>query len=182
MIHVDKLRIGDVVGTTDLSFLSSMIKLRTWGWCSMLSQSKCSHIATVVQEHGLFYLMEMEGKGITESDVNKYDHSPPRAHICFVGRHPVFNRMAIQLQYNDYMLLLHEKHVKYGFEDIANFVLEEVGIRLHDKQDTLICSELPRVGFAKCGIPYPQAWEKDCSPENWQVWPDLPKITSEIVG
>jgi hypothetical protein len=177
MIKVQNLRIGDIVGTTSLSALSIGIKIRTWGWRKAFAQDRSSHIATVVSEHTLFYFMEMLAQGIHETDVNEYDHSAPRQHIAFVGRHRAFESEATQKTYNDFMLELHARGIKYGYEDLANFILEKIGIHLKDKQETLICSELPRAGFKYCGIPYPSAWDKDCSPADWQQWVDLSRVS-----
>ena len=177
MIKVQNLQVGDIVGTTSLSALSIGIKIRTWGWRKAFDQTKASHIATVVSEHTLSYFMEMLAKGIHETDINEYDHSAPRQHICFVGRHRAFENPQTQAMYNSIMLELHARHVKYGYEDLANFILEKVGIRLKDKQDTLICSELPRVGFKHCGIPYPSTWDKECAPSDWQQWVDLSRVS-----
>jgi hypothetical protein len=182
MIHVERLQIGDIVGTTSLSPLACAIKLKTWGWRKMFNQGLCNHIATVVSEHSLNYFMEMLGKGIHETDINEYDHSAPRDHICFVGRHHAFDDCVTRERYNDYILQLHAKHIKYGYEDIANFIFEDVGIRLKDKQETLICSELPRSGFKKFGISYPSNWDKDCAPSDWQQWVELQNITKSIVS
>jgi len=181
MIRVGCFRVGDVVGTTSLSPLACIIKARTWGWRKMFDQGLCNHIATVVTEHGLLYFMEMLGKGIHETDIHEYDHFAPRDHICWVGRHPAMDDPAKRMCYNNYMLDLHARHIKYGYEDIANFITEEVGIHLKDKQDTLICSELPRVGFKRFGIPYPVNWDKECAPSDWQQWVEMENLTRKII-
>lgn len=171
-LNPEAFRIGDVVGTTSLSALSAAIKIKTWGWRYAFAQSRSSHIATVTTEHTLNYFMEMLGKGIHQTDINEYGSSGPSAHVVFVGRHKAFDNDSVRTTYNNYMLALHARHIKYGYEDIANFILGDVGIRLKDKQDTLICSELTRAGYAKVGIPFPTAWEKNCSPADWQRWVD----------
>jgi hypothetical protein len=182
MINVAALRIGDCVGTTNWGPISIPIKIKTWGWLYAFSQNKASHIACVVNEHSLNYFMEMLPGGIHETDIHEYDHYAPRDHICWVGRHSAFDDPNTQQKFNDFMLEAHAHHVKYGYEDLCNFILEKVGFRLKDNQSTLICSELWRAGVHICGVNYPPTWEKDCAPADEQRWPELQNITKLIVG
>jgi len=129
--------------------------------------------------------MEMLGKGIHQTDVHEYDHSAPRPHICFVGRHRAFDSPTIRDHYNEVMLEMHEHHVKYGYEDLVNFILVKVGFHIRDVAANLICSVLPRVGFRHVGISYPYKWDNlpYCSPMDWQIWkePKYQDITKQII-
>jgi len=184
MIKVQNLRIGDIVGTTSLAPWTWFIKGKTWGWTSIFSQGKCNHIATVCGEHRLVYFMEMIGRGIHQTDIHDYDNRIPMSHVCFVGRHKAFDDPNVREKYNDYMLTLHEHRVKYGWDDIKNHIFNTIGIHIRDKEETLICNELPRVGFAYCGIPYPKEWDSArFAPIDWQIWKDSNyiNITKQII-
>jgi hypothetical protein len=185
MINVQNLRIGDVCGTTSLNPLTMMIKWNTWGKRYIFDQTKASHVTTVVTEHGLNYFMEMLSKGIHQTDINEYDHSKPFPHICFVGRHSAFEDIGIRNHYNEIMLELHEKHVKYGWEDLINFVLVKYGLQIKDNPNRNICSVLPRIGFKHVGISYPYKWDimPYCSPMDWQLYKDprFTDITNTII-
>ena len=190
MIIIQNFRIGDIVGTTSGSPLAMLIKARTWGWRSALSQSKSSHIATVVDRgNGLLYFAEMLSGGIHLTEIHSYDHRAPNPHICFVGRHAALcgsigptpvNSFATL--YNNTILALHARKVKYGYDDMVNYIMESFRIKIRDKESTLICSELPRVGFDASFIPYPESWASRCSPMDWQCWPLLENVTRSIVS
>lgn len=179
MILVNKLQVGDIVGTTSGAPIAMAIKFRIYGWRHVLHQDDSSHIATVVDRgQGLLYLAEMLPGGIELTEIHCYDHKKPLRHIVFVKRHPAFNDSVIKLCYNDFMLEAHSRKVKYGFEDMANFL---PGIHFKDNPNTWICSELPREGFKECRIPYPVQWEKACSPRHWQDWTIPTDITKTVI-
>jgi len=183
-MNIRNFQIGDIVGTTSLAPWTMAIKGKTWGWRYIFSQTKSSHIATVCGEHRLFYFMEMLGKGIHQTDIHDYDNRAPKSHVCFVGRHKAFDDPVIREKYNEFMLDLHERRVKYGWDDIENHILVKLGIQIHDKEDTLICNELPKVGFAWCKIPYPKEWDSPTfAPMHWQVYknPLFTDVTKQII-
>ena len=184
MINAAKFRIMDICGITSQGPLQVGIKDFTWArdmhfwqptyWKTVLSQSLASHIALIATEHSLNYTIEMEGDGIEENYIHEWDHglSGPQDHITFVGRHKAFYNPNLAAAANAYLLDLHARHVKYGFTHIVNFVADTLGIHLHDKDNRLICSELPRVIFKQFKIIYPPAWDNLCSPMSWQIWQD----------
>lgn len=182
MINISKLEIGDIIGTTSGSPVATLIKIKTWGWRRAFSQQHSSHIATVVNRgHGLLYLAEMLPGGIELTNIHEYDNKAPRQHFCWVGRHPAFGSEEVKLKYNNLILALHSRKVRYGYDDLINYISEGIGIHLKDREDRIICSELPRVGFKGCSIPYPSNWEGKCSPMDWQCWVDMKNITGDIL-
>jgi len=183
MIKINNLEVGDIIGTTSGTPLASLIKLKTWGWRNAFAQNKSSHIAVVVDRgHGLLYFAEMLSSGIALTEIHDYDHSAPRQHICYVGRHPLIaNNEELRNTFNKTVLELHARKVKYGYDDLFDYCTETIGIKLRDKEDTLICSELPRVAFKACGIHYPVNWEGKCSPKDWQCFADLKCMTNEVI-
>lgn len=178
MIKVENLRPGDIVGVTSGSPLATVIKLRTWGWKHAFDQTKASHIAVVVDRgQGLLYLAEMLSNGLDLNEIHEYDHTPPRSHICFVGRLPALDNLELRSKFNAFILEAHARKVKYGFEDLLKFL----NIPLKDNQNTWICSELPREDCKKQAITYPNTWDKNCAPADWQRWNVLTNITTSIV-
>lgn len=178
MIYYERLKIGDVVCTTSGSPLAAAIKMRTWGITSAFSQSKASHIATVVERgHGLLYFAEMLPKGLDLTEISSYDHAAPLQHICAIRRHPLLSQNAdLRIKYNNAILALHARKVKYGYDDLFNYIGELVGIQVRDKESTLICSELPRVGLKAVGVVTPDRWSKRCSPMDWQCWSEMEAV------
>ena len=183
MIRINKLMVGDIIGTTSGSPLAMIIKARTWGWRKMFSQKHSSHIAVVVDRgHGLLYFAEMLAGGIALTNIQEYNNRAPRQHICFVGRHPTVASSAMKRGIiSDQILYLHSRKVKYGFDDLFDYLTESFGIHIPDKESTLICSELPRVGFKKADVETPSAWDEKCSPQDWQSWVNLHNMTEEVI-
>jgi hypothetical protein len=183
MINLSALQIGDIIGTTSGSPLATLIKLNTWGWRFMFSQKKASHIATVVDRgHGLYYFAEMQASGIALTEIHAYCNVVPMQHVCWVGRNPELNNLGTQVKYNNAILALHARRVKYGYDDLFDYITERVGIHIRDKENRIICSELPRVAYKQIGISYPPSWEGKCSPMDWQEWETLEDVTKSILA
>jgi hypothetical protein len=177
--RIGRFQVGDIVGITSGSPLATIIKAKTWGIKSAFSQDKASHIGTVVDRgQGLLYLAEMNAGGLDLMSFRAYDHVRPLAHICFVGRHPAFDQQVRRDIYNEFMLSAHAHGVRYGFEDLVNFL---PGVHFKDNLKTWICSELPREAFRAQGIAYPRGWDFQCAPRDWQLWLELQNITKFIM-
>ena len=179
MINFKNLRVGDIVGTTSGSPLACLIRLNTWGWKYFFTQSKASHIAVVVDRGGgLLYLCEMLASGIAFTSLDAYDCKAPKQHFTFVGRHPALDDDSMRARFNLCAIELHAQHIKYGFDDLADYITDRVGIHIKEKENRIICSELPRVIFETIGVPYPAQWKGKCSPMDWQMF--LPPLSDHL--
>lgn len=182
-MNIDKLKVGDIIGTTSYNPLASIIKMKTWGFKYALAQNKCSHIGCIVDRgFGLLYIAEMLATGISLTPLNRYASKPPKEHIVFIGRHNSFSNDADKVkQFNNWILLQHSKGVKYGWDD---FFRESSWLSkiFEDKKETMICNELPREAFKFCNISYPESWnQNNFSPKDWQCWEALEHIEKEIL-
>jgi hypothetical protein len=183
--RIENLLPGDIIGVTDRSFLSAGIKGKTWGWRYCLSQDKDSHIVVIGEtKRGPIRFIEMESSGIQDNSPNEYDLMPGREHLVWVGRHASMTP-EIRKAFNDYLVnVLLEKHIEYGFLQIADFIFREFGIHLHDRPNHEICSMLPAVVCDKIGIVRPQVMKSDfVAPMHWQCfYPTMQNISPMVIG
>jgi hypothetical protein len=194
MIRSDLLQVGDVGGTTSRDFAAIAIKAKIWGWMSILNPYKCNHSFTVVRvpedtvgtgrvlfKAGSLCIAEMGADGVDLMPFDEYRTDYKGDHYVFIGRHLFFrDNPPAQDMYSKFILDLRARHIKYGWEDILR---EEKWIdpMIKDNPNTLICNQLPREGFKRLGIPYPEQFNTaQFSPRDWQEWDDLTHIDSAV--
>jgi hypothetical protein len=172
-IDYSQLRPGDIIGTTNtFSALGLLARSTNAGFQRILDPSVASHVGVVCQEHDLLYIMEMTGKGISQNDLNQYEHGPFGNHIVFVARPLRFGDVDGDVdKMNQWLLESHMRHVKYDWRGLCEFW----GI-CNDDRRRWICSELVREMLRACNVWYPHAWEVKASPFDVQEYFGRSKI------
>jgi hypothetical protein len=177
-INPAKLQIGDIILTTSMSILGTVIRRRTWpkkGWFDM---NCATHTAIVCDRGGgLFYACEMTGAGLEMTELQHYDNKPGSwfDHIVAVRRHPLLagpgdNPLDKRMKANQFMIETHSFHVHYGYDKLLEYLFP----KSKDDPYTMICSQWARRVFVDIGItpPFPDL----CSPADWQNWTDLADV------
>lgn len=195
-MKADLFKVGDVGGTTAKGPFAWIIKAKIWGLRYMFSADKCNHTFTVIRldrdildrnnlvilKNGDLCIAEMGADGVDLKSFDEYFPANKNGWYVFISRHPAFSQnITAEGVYSNFILGLRDRHIKYGWEDILR---EEAWIdkRIKDNPDTLICNELPREGFKRCGIPYPESFDTpQFSPKDWQLWSDMIRIEKEIL-
>jgi len=184
-IDPNKLKIGDVVITTDASPLAEIIRWKTWGRQSVFDLRKGTHAGMICDRGGgLFYVSEMLAGGLSMTELQTYDHGAGSwfPHWCRVGRHPLLDGEGKRENLNDYMIQMHSFGVKYGYEQLLKFM----DSKIPDNPYTLICSQYIALAFQFIDIPLPDEWngpDKNfdlCTPKQWQEWKGIVDINFKM--
>jgi hypothetical protein len=178
-IRPDRLRVGDVFTTTDISPFATSARRLTWGRKHVLDMGCGTHTFIVCDRGaGLYYASEMQPRGLEMGEIQAYDHGPRSLlnHVCFVGRHPAFDDWSVRENANEYMKEMHSFGVKYGYAELLQWLSKH-----HPEQYPyrLICSQWNVLVFNHVEIANP--FGEKTSPADWQRWSALKDITSEVV-
>jgi hypothetical protein len=165
-----KLLPGMIVGTTDtLSAFGILTRSTEAGIKNAMNSNIASHIALIVKEHDLLYVVEMALPKIRQGDLNEYEHSNLGDHAVFVANPFGFDYQTnydLQDKVNKWILKCHTIGIKYNLEELFRFW----DIPLHDSTKKLICSELARNMMETFKLPVPKEWDNLCNPYDIQKY------------
>lgn len=178
-INYDKFRIGDVVGTTDMSPMGVATRWTTWGKGTAADMSKSTHTLLIVDRgSSLYYASEMGPWGLRMGELHRYDNGPKSwlNHICWVGRHPAFDDWTQREACNMYCRDQHAFGVKYGYRELLQFLFPNLP---NEYPNRMVCSQWINVVFKKLNIITP--FGEQVAPAHWQKWNALQDVTASIV-
>jgi hypothetical protein len=165
------LQIGDVIVTTHMGAFDTVTRIKTWPGRNCFDMSLGTHCGVVADRGGgLFYLSEMQPKGLEFGELHKYDNprSSWRNHVVGIYRHSMFDNEQVRTLANDYMIKMHSFGVKYGYDDLLRTVWPEFPNPDHD----MICSQWARSvwEFCKISTPFKPDESGPVTPADWQRW------------
>lgn len=165
-----KLLPGMIVGTTDtFTTFGALTRATEAGIKNAMNTNISSHIALIVKEHSLLYLVEMALPKIHEVDLNKYEHGDFGNHAVFCanpfGQDYIYN-YDLQEKVNNWILQCHTIGIKYDIKEL--FLFWDVPV--HNDPKKLICSDLARNMMDTFKLPVPKEWDKKCNPYDIQKY------------
>lgn len=166
--NYSKLLPGMIMGTTDtFTTFGAITRATEAGVKNAMNPNIASHIALIVKEHDLLYVVEMALPKIRQGDLNEYEHNNFGNHAVFVanpfGSDYVTN-YDLQDQVNKWILRCHMIGIKYNLEELFRFW----DVPFHDNSQKLICSELARNMMDNFKLPFPKEWNDLCDPYDIQ--------------
>jgi hypothetical protein len=158
-IDYGKLLPGDIIGSTGSIFdpVSCLIRGTTAGIDHALDPTIASHVFVVCKEHDLLYGMSMDLNGLSQDDLNTWEHGVFGDHIVFVARPFEWDNYALQDKINQWLLKSHEIGIKYDVLELLRWW----GLPVYDDPKKIVCGDFTRIMLQTFGLAHPKEWDVD---------------------
>jgi len=108
--------------------------------------------------------------GLVLTDPQKYNHKHPFKHVVFIGRLKELDNADLRCDMNEWVFTAYKIGKQYDYPGLLEYPKWLSWMQVQDRPDWWYCSEMPRHGFERYGIPYPESWKEKVSPMDHQLW------------
>jgi hypothetical protein len=151
---------GLIVGASGsiLDPVSCLIRGTEAGVAHAFDPAVASHVFCVCKEHDLLYGMSMDLEGLSEDDLNTWEHGNFGDHVVWVANPGVvWDNYALQDKINQWLLKSHAIGIKYDVLELFRWW----GINTPDDPKKLVCSDFTRIMLQTFGLAHPKEWDAD---------------------
>lgn len=149
---------GCIIGTTNtFDPISAIIRGTEAGPLHAFDSTIASHVFAVCKEHDLLYGMSMNLKGLSQDDLNEWDHGVFGNHIVFVARPFAWDDYAMQDRINQWLLKSHEIGIKYDILELLRWW----DLPVYDDPEKIVCGDFTRIMLQTFGLAHPKEWDAD---------------------